>query len=65
MAGGLFAETYAGWLFLHPHWLDARLRRGGLGRSVIALAEAAAMQHGCHSAYVDTFSFQAPGFYRK
>jgi N-acetylglutamate synthase-like GNAT family acetyltransferase len=46
-------------------WLDAALRRGGLGCGVIALAEAEARQHGCHSAYVDTFSFQAPEFYRK
>jgi GNAT superfamily N-acetyltransferase len=65
VAGGLFGETYAGWLFIRYLWLDAGLRRGGLGRGVIALAEAEAKQRGCHAAYVDTFSFQAPEFYRK
>jgi hypothetical protein len=28
-------------------------------------AEGRAVERGCHSAWVDTFSFQAPGFYRK
>src|SRR4051812_42422381 len=58
VAGGLFGETYAGWLFIRYLWLDVALRRGGLGRGVVALAEAEAKQRGCHAAYVDTFSFQ-------
>jgi hypothetical protein len=28
-------------------------------------AEGRAVERGCHSAWVDTFSFQAPGFYPK
>jgi hypothetical protein len=31
----------------------------------MASAEARALERGCHSAWVDTFSFQAPGFYPK
>jgi GNAT superfamily N-acetyltransferase len=65
VAGGLAGETYAGWLFIRYLWLEEALRRGGLGRAVIAAAEARARERGCHSAWVDTFSFQAPGFYAK
>jgi GNAT superfamily N-acetyltransferase len=65
VVGGLFGETYAGWLFIRYFWLEATLRRGGIGRAVIAAAEARAKQRGCHSAWVDTFSFQAPDFYAK
>lgn len=65
VAGGLYGETYAGWLFIRYFWLEEALRRGGIGRAVIAAAEARAKERGCHSAWVDTFSFQAPGFYAK
>jgi GNAT superfamily N-acetyltransferase len=63
--GGLVGETYAGWLFIRYFWLEDSLRRQGIGRAVIAAAEARAAARGCHSAWVDTFSFQAPDFYRR
>jgi GNAT superfamily N-acetyltransferase len=63
--GGLFGETYAGWLFIRYFWLDEALRGRGLGARVIAAAERRAAERGCHSAWLDTFSFQAPGFYRR
>jgi len=64
IVGGLAAETYAGWLFIRYFWIEARYRGLGLGRSLIGMAEERARRRGCHSAYVDTFSFQAPEFYR-
>ncbi|HYZ34282.1 MAG TPA: GNAT family N-acetyltransferase [Crenalkalicoccus sp.] len=63
--GGLAGETYAGWLFIRYLYLPEPLRRAGIGRAVIAAAERQAARRGCHSACVDTFSFQAPGFYAK
>lgn len=63
--GGLFGETYAGWLFIRYFWIAEPLRRLRLGTGVIAAAEQRARERGCHSAYLDTFSFQAPDFYRK
>jgi GNAT superfamily N-acetyltransferase len=63
--GGLHCETYAGWMFLRYFWLEAPLRRLGLGAGIVAAAEQRARERGCHSAYVDTFSFQAPGFYER
>lgn len=65
IGGGLVGETYSGWLFIRYFWIEERLRRHRLGAGLIAAAEGRARERGCHSAYVDTFSFQAPEFYRK
>jgi len=60
---GLIGHVYAGWLFVKYLWVDAELRRGGVGRGLISEAERRALSLGCHSAWVDTFSFQGPDFY--
>ena len=65
IVGGLVGQVYAGWLFIRFFWLADELRRHGLGAGFIAAAEERARERGCHSAYVDTFSFQAPGFYQR
>ena len=62
---GLAGETYGGWLFIRYLWVGDALRRKGVGRELIGAAERRAVERGCHSAYVDTFNFQAPGFYKK
>lgn len=61
----LIGNCYAGWLFINLLWVHADLRRSGIGSRLIAEAERHAIEFGCHSAWVDTFSFQAPEFYRK
>lgn len=63
--GGLVGVTYAGWLFVQYFWLAEALRGRGLGEALIGQAEAKAIARGCHSAYLDTFSFQAPEFYAR
>ena len=63
--GGLYGESYGGWLAIRYVFLPASLRGGGLGRQVMTAAEAAARTRGCHSVWLDTYSFQAPGFYQK
>jgi len=62
---GLAGETYAGWLFIKYLWVSDDLRGQGIGRKLMAGGEARALERGSHSAWVDTFGFQAPGFYRK
>lgn len=62
---GLIGHCYAGWLYVTLLWVRADLRRVGIGRGLIAEAERHAREFGCHSAWVDTFSFQAPEFYPK
>ena len=62
---GLAGSTYGDWLFIHDLWVRADLRRRGIGQELLRLAEARARERGCHSAWLDTFSFQAPEFYPK
>jgi predicted N-acetyltransferase YhbS len=60
---GLIGHLYAGWLFINLLWVHEKLRRSGVGSGLIAEAERRAIAFGCHSAHVDTFSFQGPDFY--
>jgi 8-oxo-dGTP pyrophosphatase MutT (NUDIX family)/GNAT superfamily N-acetyltransferase len=63
IVAGLVGTTYAGWLFVAELWVHADLRRRGIGSELLDMAERRAVQLGCHSAMLDTFSFQGPAFY--
>ncbi len=65
IVAGLAGETYCGWLFVKYLWVSDGLRGRGVGRELMARAEVRARERGCHSAWLDTFSFQARGFYEK
>ena len=65
LMAGLAGDTYAGWLFIRFLWVGQDLRRQGIGRELMEEAERRARERGCHSAWLDTFSFQARGFYEK
>ena len=65
IVAGLAGETYCGWLFVKYLWVSEGLRGRGVGRELMTRAEARARERGCHSAWLDTFSFQARGFYEK
>jgi len=62
---GLDGMAYTGWLFVKLLWVHADLRGGGIGSGLLARAERRAIECGCHSVWLDTFSFQAPEFYKK
>lgn len=63
--GGLWGYTSYGWLFTELFVLPASLRGQGLGRDLLRTAETEARARGCHSAWLDTFEFQARAFYEK
>ena len=62
---GLIGNCYAGWLTIALLWVGAELRRNRIGSHLIEEAERFALARSCHSAWVDTFSFQAPDFYKR
>lgn len=63
--GGLVGDVSLGWLSIHALWVAEHLRGSGIGATILKTAEDAAIKNGCHSALLDTLSFQAPGFYEK
>lgn len=62
---GLIGETFGNWLCIKYLWVSEELRGKGIGSKILAKAEEEAIRRKCRYAFVDTFSFQAPGFYIK
>ncbi|MBV7699659.1 N-acetyltransferase [Streptomyces sp. TRM70350] len=66
LAGGLVGHTWTTWLHVTYLWVDQRHRGTGLGSFLLAEAERIArVERGCAAARLETWDFQAPGFYRK
>jgi GNAT superfamily N-acetyltransferase len=63
--GGLAGDVYLGWLFVRYLWVAEEHRGGGYGERLLREAEDEARSRGCHAVWLDTFSFQAPAFYRR
>ena len=58
-------HSWGGTCELKTLWVDAPLRRCGLGRSLVWRALAEAEARGCSQVLLATHSFQAPAFYVK
>ncbi len=65
VAGGLWGHTGHGWLFTQLLVVPAALRGHGVGLQIMKLAEDEAIARGCRGAWLDTFEFQARGFYER
>ena len=65
VVGGLWGHTGYGWLFTHLLVVPANLRGRGVGTEIMRLAEQEAVQRGCSAAWLDTYGFQARGFYER
>jgi GNAT superfamily N-acetyltransferase len=65
VSGGLWAISYYGWLFVELLVLPEAVRGQGLGTRLMREAERVARERGCVGVWLDTFTFQARGFYEK
>lgn len=63
VTGGLQGTILHQWLKIELMAVSPDERRKGVGRRLVEAAEAWARELGCLHTYVDTMSFQAPGFY--
>ena len=64
VVGGAVGRTWGECRKLQQLWVSAARRREGIGAALLAHFETRAAQRGCRTVYLDTFSFQAPEFYR-
>ena len=63
--GGLWARSAYDWLRIDLLFIPEGLRGEGLGTRLVRHVEAIALERGLTGVWVDTFEFQAFGFYRK
>ena len=65
VVGGLIGKTYWNWLYIDLLFVKEELRGFGYGHRLLEIAEAEARKRGATNVYLDTFSFQAPNFYKQ
>lgn len=65
IVGGVIGELFWGWFYLDLMWVEEGLRGRGYGHRLLMHIEEEARQRGAKQVYLDTFSFQAPDFYKK
>jgi len=65
LIGGLSGLFYWNVLHVHQLWVAEHHRHAGCGTALLSRAEEIATERGCDVIFLDTYTFQAPGFYRK
>jgi GNAT superfamily N-acetyltransferase len=63
--GGLTGNIRYGMMYVSVLWVHDHERGKGLGRQLMAMAEAEGLKRGCHISGLSTLSYQAPEFYQK
>ena len=63
--GGLYGWGQLGWFYVKLLALEAEARQTGIGGRLLAEAEAHAREAGLVGVFLDTYEFQAPGFYAR
>jgi GNAT superfamily N-acetyltransferase len=64
IVGGIVGEVWTTVLFIQLFWIAQKYRGKDHGTKLIAAIEDEARKFGATRSYLDTMSFQAPGFYR-
>ena len=62
---GLTGKTYWNYLEVSFLWVHEMHRKAGIASKLLEAAEVEAYRRGCRNALLDTFSFQALGFYQR
>ena len=65
LIGGLILQSYWKESYVELLWLSEKARRLGIGRRLVQEAERRARRRGSLLMHLNTYSFQAPGFYEK
>lgn len=65
LVGGLVGGAYLGWLHIQAVWLPEACRGQGYGAQLMSMAHEEAIRLNCSQVFLETFSFQALGFYEK
>lgn len=65
IVGGLWGYTGYEWLFTQLLVVPEAHRGTGVGTRLMSMAESEAISRGCLGAWLDTFEFQARGFYER
>ena len=61
----MIAETFGNWLEIEYLFVKEELRRQGIGSKLLQQAETEAKNRNCRFAFVNTYQFQAPDFYKR
>ena len=65
LLAGLVAETFGNWLEIEYLFVTEELRGQGIGSKLLEQAENEAKKRNCQFAFVNTYQFQAPDFYKR
>lgn len=65
LVGGAIGIIRFGWYFLEELWLESKYRGNDLGTKLIDQIEECARENDCLGVRLNTWSFQALGFYEK
>lgn len=62
--GGITGKIRWNWLYIQYLWVDTNAAGKGYGKDLVKQAEELARTRGCTGLHVDTFTYQAPDFYK-